>query len=117
MGLAESYRDLFGTRRFVSRTKLNTGAVVQFTYDGEEKYAVVLDPEWNGKMHALSLRELSSDQLKNLLSELKGIVDREEIYDKYKSSSYTETRPYRTYLINKMKSLRQIYLKEQGSET
>jgi len=116
MGTLDAYKDLFGTRRFATRTKLNPGTVVQFTYDGEEKYAVVLDPEWDNKMHALSLRDISADQLKTLLSELQGLTTREEVYETYKSSSYTNTRPYRTYLISKIKSLRQIYLKEQKYE-
>jgi len=108
----DAYKDLFGTRKFTSIAKLTPGAVVQFTYDGEQKYALVLDPEWEQKMHALSLKQLSSDSLKKLLSEVKKLTSREEIYDKYKSSQYTELRSYRTYSIKKIKTLREIYLKE-----
>lgn len=112
MDFIDSYRDLFGTRRFVSRQRLRPGAVVQFTYDGEQKYAVVLNPEWQGKMHALSLNSLSPEQLKMLLAELERIEREEEIYEKYKISTYTENRPYRTYTIQKMSALREVFLKD-----
>jgi hypothetical protein len=108
----DSYKKLFGTRKFTSISKLTPGTVIQFTYDGDQKYALVLDPDWEKKMHALSLRDLSVTQLQNLLSEVKDIDSREEVYAKYKSSQYTELRPYRTYNIEKIKTLRQIYLKE-----
>jgi hypothetical protein len=116
MDFIDSYKKIFGTRKFTSRTKLTPGVVVQFTYDGEQKYAVVLDPDWENKMHAVSLKNLSPDQLKNLLSELKGLNSREEIYSKYKTSQYTESRPYRTYIIKKISTLREIYLKSTGEE-
>lgn len=111
----DNYKDLFGTRRFTAISNLQPGAVVQFTYDGEQKYALVLDPEWQQKMHALSLKQLSEDSLKKLLSEVKNLTSREEIYDKYKSSQYTELRSYRTYSIKKIRALRVIYLKEQNN--
>jgi len=116
MNFIDAYKDLFGTRRFTSRSAITPGTVVQFTYDGEQKYALVLDPEWNGKMHALSLKTLSVDGLKSLLDEVKTMTSREEIYAKYKESQYTEDRPYRTYTISKMSAIRQIYLKAQQTK-
>jgi hypothetical protein len=112
MDFIDSYKDLFGTRRFVSRQRLRPGAVVQFTYDSEQKYAVVLNPNWQGKMHALSLNNLSPEQLKMLLGELDNLQSEEEVYGKYKASTYTENRPYRTYTIEKMSAIREIFLKE-----
>lgn len=112
MDFVDSYKELFGTRRFVSRERLRPGAVVQFTYDSEQKYAVVLNPAWQGKMHALSLKNISPEQLKMLLAELKDIENEQEIYEKYTISSYTESRPYRTYTIEKMSALREIFLKD-----
>lgn len=112
MDFVDSYKDLFGKRLFTSFSKLMPGTVIQFTYDREQKYALVLDPEWDGKMHALSLKTLSPDGLKDLLAEVKDLNSRDEVYAKYKSSQYTESRPYRTYKINKISGLREIYLKE-----
>lgn len=111
MDFIDSYKELFGTRRFTSRTTLTPGTVIQFTYDQEQKYALVLDPEWEGKLHALSLKTLSPDQLKTLLKEVRNLGTREEVYSNYKSSQYTEVRPYRTYTISKVTALREIYLK------
>lgn len=112
MDFLNLYKEIFGTRRFTSRTKLRPGTVVQFTYDGEQKYALILDPEWEGKMHALSLKSLSPDGLRTLLKEVKTLDTKEEIYSRYKNSQYTELRPYRTYTISKISSLREIYLKK-----
>jgi len=104
--------NIFGIRKFISINKLSTGKVIQFTYDGEQKYAVVLNPSWEGKMHAISLKNISDVMLRNLLEELSKEMDQVELYKKYKSSPYTETRPYRTYSINKIRYLREIFLKE-----
>lgn len=116
MDYIDSYKDLFGTRRFVSRQKLRAGAVVQFTYDAEQKYALVLNPEWNGKMHALSLKSLSPEQLRMLLGELKNLSTEQEVYEKYKASTYTESRPYRTYTIAKISTLREVFLKTKDED-
>jgi signal recognition particle subunit SEC65 len=107
-----AYKDIFGIREFTSIAKLRIGAVVQFTYDNEQKYAVVLNPDWQGKMHALSLKDLSKDSLELFLEETKEIASETELYDRYKASQYTESRPYRTYTISKIKALREVYLKQ-----
>jgi len=107
----DAYKDVFGVRRFTTTEKLRAGSVVQFTYDNEQKYALVLDPEWEGKMHALSLKSFSRNSLEEFLESIKNINTREELYNTYKNSQYTDTRPYRTYTIDKMKALREIYLK------
>jgi len=117
MDFIDSYKELFGVRRFAARAKLKPGTVVQFTYDNEQKYAMILNPEWEGKLHALSLKSLSPDGLKNLLRELSEEDNADAIYAKYKTSAYTETRPYRTYTLDKVRSLREIYLKTSRSAT
>lgn len=103
--------NIFGIRKFISINQLNAGKVVQFTYDGEQKYAVVLNPSWEGKMHAISLKSITESAMRTLLEELKGQTNQIDIYEKYKMSPYTESRPYRTYSINKIRSLREIFLK------
>lgn len=110
----EAHKDLFGIRQFISRSSIKVGTVVQFTYDTEQKYAVVLNPEWEGKMHAISLKGIDAQDLQRLLKELKEQSDRNatELYGSYKVSLYTKERPYRTYLIDKISALREIYLKE-----
>jgi hypothetical protein len=114
MDFIDSYRDIFGIRKFASLKKLAPGSVVQFTYDREQKYALVLNPEWEGKMHALSLKYLSRDSLVRLFVEIKELNDTAEaLYERYKISEYAESRPYRTYTISKISALREIYLKDQ----
>ena len=115
MELDPSYKDVLGIRKFTSVTNLKPGSVVQFTYDGEQKYALVLNPQWKDKMHAVSLPSLSSESIKNLLAELKNFSTPDSIYNAFKTSQYTSSRPYRTYIINKIKTLREIYLKEDKS--
>jgi len=115
MDFIDSHKELFGTRRFVSRSKLVVGMFIQFTYDGEQKYAVVLNPDWQGKLHAFSVKTLTPSDLTELLTELKGITDPTIMYEHYKLSRFVGERPYRTYLISKMQALREIYLKEKKS--
>lgn len=113
MDFIDDYKEIFGIRQFVSKRSLSPGTVVQFTYDNEQKYALILNPEWEGKMHALSLRFLSRESLIRLLKEIKELGDTAEaLYDRYKVSEYAESRPYRTYTIGKISALREIYLKE-----
>lgn len=114
MALDPSYKDILGTRRFSSVENLRPGSVVQFTYDNEQRYALVLNPNWENKMHALSLVGLSPDNMKALLKEVSGLNTPDTIYDRYKSSAYTASRPYRTYTITKIKTLREIYIKEES---
>lgn len=107
----DDYKDLFSIRKFVAKNTLKSGTVVQFTYDGEQKYAVVLNPEWEKKMHAISLRDMTPNLLQSLLKEIKEGDDPTILYDRYKNSQFTNVRPYRTYSIEKIRNLRQIYLK------
>lgn len=112
MELDPSYKDIFGIRKFTSVSSLKPGSVVQFTYNNEQKYALVMNPRFNNKMHALSLSGLSAIDVKKLLQEIPKITSADELYQTYKNSAYTVGRPYRTYTIDKIKTLREIYLKE-----
>lgn len=101
-----------GRRSFTSRKDLTPGKVVQFTYDGEQKIALVLNPEWQGKMHALSLKAIDLDSVQTIMENIKGISDPDAIYEVFRNSKYVVDRPYRTYLLNKMSTMREIYVKE-----
>lgn len=111
----DAHKDIFGTRRFVSRTNIKVGTIIQFTYDSEQKYAIVLNPDWEGKMHAISLKGIGAHDLRRLLNELKDNENNtaEDLYKIYKSSEYTKERPYRTYINSKVSVLREVYLKEE----
>lgn len=112
MAFLDDYRNQLGVRRFISQRSLMPGKVVQFTYDGDQKYALVLNPEWEGKMHALSLQTFTPDSLQEMFDLTGGETDERIIYDKFKTSNYVEERPYRTYLLSKMTALREVYIKE-----
>lgn len=112
MAFLDDYSNQLGVRRFISQRSLMPGKVVQFTYDGDQKYALVLNPEWEGKMHALSLQMFTPDSLQEMFDLTEGETDERIIYDKFKTSNYVEERPYRTYLLSKMTALREVYIKE-----
>jgi hypothetical protein len=102
-----------GVRSFVSRKDLTPGKVIQFTYDGEQKYALVLNPGWEGKLHALSLRDINLSDFKDMRKLVGDEQDGELIYSKFRTSRFVVDRPYRTYLLSKISTLREVYIKEE----
>lgn len=106
-----------GRRSFTSRRDLVPGKVVQFTYDGEQKTALVLNPEWQGKMHALSLKSINLNDVQEIIEVIKGITDSDVMYDALRNSKYVVDRPYRTYLLSKISALREVYIKISKSPT
>jgi len=48
------------------------------------------------------------------LEELVNESSYDSIYEKYKNSKYVESRSYRTYTVSKIKTLREIFLKEDN---
>lgn len=106
-----------GIRQFISSRNLTPGKVIQFTYDAEQKHAVVLDPEWNGKMHALSLKSVDITSLSEIFKLIKDNTDGRAIYSKLQTSRFIENRPYRTYLLSKVSALREIFIKPSAFST
>ena len=87
--------------------------IVRFQYEGEIKHAIVLDVKYEGKMHAIKLDDnLSATNLKRLLKEIDGNDNYDILVNRYMNAPYTPDRAYRTYIINKMKNVQRIYLKE-----
>lgn len=109
----EDIRGTLGVRSFVSRKNLTPGKVIQFTYDGEQKYALVLNPEWDGKLHALSLRDVDFNKFIQVRKLVGKDTNGEVLYSKFKTSTLVVDRPYRTYLLSKISALREIYVKEE----
>jgi hypothetical protein len=117
MAFFDDVKSRFGTRKFVSQVGLSVGKIVQFTYDNEQKYALVLNPSWQGKMHALSLKVLSEATLEDIIQLVDNESDADIIYSKFKTSKFVVDRPYRTYLLNKISALREIYIKAPSQPT
>lgn len=109
----ENFGGSLGIRTFTSRGDLQPGKVVQFTYNGEQKYAIVLNPNWKDKMHAISLKALTPSTFIEIQKIINGEQDGQKIYDSFKSSTLVDDRPYRTYLLSKISTLREIFIKRE----
>lgn len=105
--------DTIGTGRFVSIQNIEEGDIIDFVYDNDRKYALVLNPNWNDKVHALKLERFDAESLIQILKEVKSIDNPSVLYDTFKDSKYVENRGYRTYKINKMSLIRKVFLKEE----
>jgi len=109
----ENIKSTLGVRSFASRRDLIPGKVIQFTYENEQKYALVLNPGWEGKLHALSLRDINLSDFKDMRELISDEQDSQIIYSKFKTSRFVVDRPYRTYLLSKISTLREVYIKEE----
>lgn len=113
MALNDIVKGTLGIRSFISKRDLTAGKVVQFTYDGEQKYALVLNPEWEGKLHALSIKDLSLSKFIEIRKLVDKDTDGQILYAKFRNSSLLTDRPYRTYLLSKVSTLREVFIKEE----
>ena len=109
----DEIRSTLGVRSFVSRKDLTPGKVIQFTYDGEQKYALVLNPEWEGKLHALSIRDVNVSKFIEIRKLVGSDTDGQLLYNRFRNSTLLTDRPYRTYLLSKVSTLREIFVKEE----
>jgi hypothetical protein len=109
----DEIRSTLGIRSFVSRKDLTPGKVIQFTYDGEQKYALVLNPGWEGKLHALSIKEVNLSKFIEIRKLVGSDTDGQLLYSKFRNSSLVADRPYRTYLLSKVSTLREVFVKEE----
>lgn len=107
----DNIRSTLGIRSFLSRDNLAPGKVIQFTYDGEQKYALVLNPEWEGKLHALSIQNIDISKFSSIIKLVGSETDGDILYSKFKNSALVVDRPYRTYLLSKISALREVFLK------
>lgn len=114
-------------RRFISKNSLKTGMMVEFSYTKKDSttssYTVlVVDPDRNGHLHGILIGDLSDAELIKFATEVgsKFTYDPEErnapitelqseaAYQRFKSSMFGNTRRYRTFLLDKITSTRQI---------
>jgi hypothetical protein len=109
----DEIKSTLGVRSFVSQKDLTPGKVIQFTYDGEQKYALVLNREWEGKLHALSLKDINVSKFIEIRKLVGTDTDGQLLYSKFRNSSLLADRPYRTYLLSKISTLREVFVKEE----
>jgi hypothetical protein len=105
--------DIKGTLGIRSFTSVGRGKVIQFTYDGQQKYALVLNPEWQGKLHALSLKDINAGEFIEIRKLVGSDTDGQILYSRFRNSSLVDDRPYRTYLLSKVSALREVFIKEE----
>lgn len=102
--------EIFYVETVSSIREVEVGSVVQFMYDGKQKVIIVLNPEWDGKLHALRLRQIQIQTMQRLLDNIQLDKDEKQVLNKYKNSSYVKDRPYRTYMIDKISVVRKVEL-------
>jgi hypothetical protein len=110
------HHPLFGTMRFVSKSDIGIGDVITFSYQGlekkditEVKWVFVLDPNWHGKLHGLTLGLTPKSELLQFV--IDPMYDTELPYDLYHHDVFKVARDwdsYRTYFINKMDNTRRF---------
>jgi len=122
---------LRSSRRFISQTSVQSGMMVEFSYTKKDsttsKYSVmVIDPDRNGHLHGVLIDDLSDEEILDFADQVGGKTSydlneraqpltelrSDEAYDKYKSSKFSTNRRYRTFLLSKMTTLRQILIGE-----
>lgn len=126
-------------RRFISYGKVTTGMMVEFSYtketgDTNTYTAIVIDPskskEVNGVqqkyMHAILIDDLTDFEIIKLATELGEefefdpdnrtvpitYLKTDEAYTRYTQSNIKPKRIYRTFITERVKSIRQILLGE-----
>lgn len=118
-------------RRFISKYSVKTGMMVEFSYTKRDSttssYTVlVIDPDRNGHLHGLLIGGLSDDELIKLSKEVGGEfnydpedrrapitqLQSDAAYQRFKNSGFSEVRRYRTFLLDKISSIRQILIGE-----
>jgi len=86
------------------------GAVVRFSYNGTSRMAIVLDPGYDNKMHAIQLDTLTAESLIDLLNDIQKSDTYESLRERFMRSPYSQDRAYRTFLITKISGLEEVVL-------
>lgn len=99
----------FGTAYFVKKSDISIGDIITFDYKNEQRWAFVLDPDYEGKMHAFTLGLIPR---KVLVEEvINAMFDWSEPYDLYYESLASiakEWDSYRTFIVNEIQSPRRM---------
>lgn len=103
--------------------ELDTGDVIIFSYDDGLKVARVLNPEWEGKLHALKLPDnftnvdlfsSDSDIVKAMKKDVLSRTKASELIRRYGDPMLE--RSYRTYSIKKIKNLQKVLILRGDNE-
>jgi len=116
--VSPEFRGILRKGRFISKDSMDTGDIVEFVYDTERKYMLVLSPEFEGKVHGVDLNQVSINDFTDMIREYIDLgtvamkfdsdrVDPEMMYRRIKPI-VSRTRSYRTYLVEKITRTRSI---------
>lgn len=104
----------FGVRKFTSLTNVKVGTVVQFSYNGEQKYVGIITPNWENELHGVDLGEVTGTIMDwfTFVDGEKGETDGYALYSKFKTSRYYHSRPFRKYKKSKISAFREVFIKK-----
>jgi hypothetical protein len=127
---------LLSERRFINISNVTSGMIVQFSYtklSGENSQYVVLvvdpyrknDRATEFQLHGYTVDEMSDEDLLSFATTFKtrlnidyeerraalvSDLNTQEAYETFRSSKFSQGRPYRTFNISKITQLRQVLI-------
>jgi hypothetical protein len=92
---------------------MSIGDVISFTYGEKTRYAYVLNPEYNGKCHAMALEKIPRQAL---IGEIVSLTEYDNLSPNPKSfydnvvgrSNVVEYDAYRTFIVSKMSDIERV---------
>jgi hypothetical protein len=110
------HRPHFGTAYFVNLSNVEPGDVITFEYKDKQRWVFVLDPDYEKKLHGLTLELTPRNVLENKIIDSMYDTDKPLIlYERRVYQVAKDFDSYRTYFIKDMKLVRRMpyYLKEK----
>lgn len=114
--LLVEHKPYFGKESKGVRVKnLNPGDVIKFDYRNKLRYVLVLNADWENKLHGLTLRHVPHRLIPNILKEVVVKKPVNMYLHRVRQNPVLYYDSYRTYDIPKMISVRKVeYLKFPG---
>lgn len=123
-------------RRFIGVSNVTSGMIVQFNYtklngDNSQYIVLVVDPYRKNdhakehQLHGYDVKEMSDEELVTFAAEFKtrlnidpdnrrkelvGDLNTQEAYETFRSSQFSQGRPYRTFNLSKITQMRQVLI-------
>lgn len=106
----------------IDKSKIRSGQVLEMSYTdvkdvSKTSMVLVIDPNYNGKMHAIKLINFVEEDLINLIKDIRStgesrgaLIEYQPtvLYEKFINSKYTGRRNYRTYNIENISAVKRI---------
>ena len=97
--------------KLIDKTKLKTGDIIQFIYNGEKKTVMVLNPFWERKLHALDLNFIPRMFFLPILRESRSLTIKPKAFYEIKLRKDVRLKhfeAYRTFNVDKMGLVRKV---------